>query len=261
MEAMGNTKIRVVIVEDEPLARERIRILLEREPDVDLLSEVTDGPSAVDVIRARKPDLVFLDVNIPGMNGFGVIEEIGVERMPAVVFVTAYDQFAVKAFETHAVDYIMKPFDEERFAAALDRARDMLNRRVDGALGERLRDLLGEARRRSYAERLAVKAGGRIVFVNIRDIDWIGAEGNYARLHAGAESHLLRETMSSLESKLDPARFLRVHRSTIVNTDSIAELEPLFQGDYVVILRDGTRLQSSRGYRSNVQGLMHKAGG
>lgn len=260
MEAMGPLKIRVVIVEDEPLARERIRTLLEREPDVDLLSEATDGPSAVEVIRARKPDLVFLDVNIPGLNGFGVIEKIGVECMPAVVFVTAYDQFAVKAFETHALDYILKPFDEERFAAALDRARGALSRRVDGALGERLRDLLGEARRPIYAERLAVKSGGRIVFVNIRDIDWIGAEGNYARLHAGPRSHLLRETMASLQSKLDPDLFLRIHRSTIVNTDAIAELEPLFQGDYVVILRDGTRLQSSRGYRPNVQGLMHKAG-
>lgn len=260
MEAIGQFKIRVVVVEDEPLARERIRVLLDREPDVDVLSEVADGQSAVNVIRTRKPDLVFLDVNIPGLNGFDVIEEIGVERMPAVVFVTAYDHFAVRAFETHALDYILKPFDEDRFAAALDRAREVLSSRVDGALGERLRDLLGEARRTSYAERLAVKSSGRIVFVNVRDIDWIGAEGNYARLHAGKQSHLLRETMSSLESKLDPDRFLRIHRSTIVNTDSIAELEPLFQGDYIVILRDSTRLQSSRGYRSNVQGLMQRSG-
>jgi two-component system LytT family response regulator len=252
-------KIRVLIVEDEPLARERIRTLLADEPDVHLLGEMGDGRSAVEAIRARKPDLVFLDVNIPELNGFGVIEEIGAERMPAVVFVTAYDQFAVKAFDTHALDYILKPFDEERFQTALDRARDALRHRDAGVLDERLKDLLEEVRRPHYVERLAVKAGGKILFLKTDDIDWIGAEGNYARLHSGSRSHLLRETMSSLEEKLDPERFLRIHRSTIVNTDAIVELEPLFQGDYVVILRDGTRLTSSRGYRSNLQDFMNRA--
>jgi two-component system LytT family response regulator len=252
-------KIRVLIVEDEPLARERIRTLLADEPDVHLLGEMGDGRSAVEAIRSRKPDLVFLDVNIPELNGFGVIEEIGVERMPAVVFVTAYDQFAVKAFDTHALDYILKPFDEERFQTALDRARDALRHRDAGVLDERLKDLLDEVRKPHYVERLAVKAGGKILFLKTDDIDWIGAEGNYARLHSGSRSHLLRETMSSLEEKLDPERFLRIHRSTIVNTDAIVELEPLFQGDYVVILRDGTRLTSSRGYRSNLQDFMNRA--
>ncbi|MGH7551922.1 MAG: LytR/AlgR family response regulator transcription factor [Longimicrobiales bacterium] len=252
-------KIRVLIVEDEPLARERIRTLLADEPDVHLLGETGDGRSAVEAIRARKPDLVFLDVNIPELNGFGVIEEIGAERMPAVVFVTAYDQFAVKAFDTHALDYILKPFDEERFQTALDRARDALRHRDAGVLDERLKDLLDEVRRPHYVERLAVKAGGKILFLKTDDIDWIGAEGNYARLHSASRSHLLRETMSSLEEKLDPERFLRIHRSTIVNTDAIVELEPLFQGDYVVILRDGTRLTSSRGYRSNLQDFMNRA--
>lgn len=252
--------IRVVTVEDEPLARERLRTLLEQEADFDLLCEVADGRSAVDAIRTRKPDLVFLDVNIPELNGFGVIEEVGVEHMPAVVFVTAYDQFAVRAFETHALDYILKPFDEERFRSALDRARNTLSNRDAGSLENRLYDLLGQARNATHAERLAVRSGGRIVFVRTEDIDWIGAEGNYARLHIGSESHLLRETMSILEEKLGPARFLRIHRSTLVNTDAIAELEPLLQGDYVVILRDGTRLTSSRGYRANVQAFMSRAG-
>ncbi len=253
-------KIRALIVEDEPLARERIRTLLANEPDVELLGEEADGRSAVEAIRAGKPDLVFLDVNIPELNGFGVIDEIGVERMPAVVFVTAYDQFAVKAFDTHAVDYILKPFDEERFRVALGRAREALRHRDSGELDDRLKDLLQEVRRPRHVERLAVKSGGKILFIRTEDIDWIGAEGNYARLHIGNRSHLLRETMSALESKLDPERFLRIHRSTIVGTDAIVELEPLFQGDYVVILRDGTRLTSSRGYRSNLQAFMNRAG-
>jgi two-component system LytT family response regulator len=252
-------KIRALIVEDEPLARERIRTLLEEEPDVHIVGEVGDGRSAVEAIRARSPDLVFLDVNMPELDGFGVIEEIGTDDMPAVVFVTAFDQFAVKAFDTHALDYILKPFDQDRFHTAVDRARDALRRRDAGELDARLKDLLSEVRRPHYVERLAVKAGGKIIFLRIDDIDWIGAEGNYARLHTGNRSHLLRETMSSLEEKLDPQRFLRIHRSTIVNTDAIAELEPLFQGDYVVILRGGTRLTSSRGYRGNLQEFMNRA--
>ncbi len=252
-------KIRALIVEDEPLARERLRTLLAEENDVQLLGELADGRTAVEAIRARRPDLVFLDVNIPELNGFGVIEEIGAEEMPAVIFVTAYDQFAVQAFDTHALDYILKPFDEERFQTALDRARDVLRRRDAGVLDERLKDLLQEVRRPHYVERLAVKAGGKILFLKTDDIDWIGAEGNYARLHMGNRSHLLRETMSSLEDKLDPEKFLRIHRSTIVRVDAIVELEPLFQGDYVVILRDGTRLTSSRGYRSNLQEFMNRA--
>jgi two-component system LytT family response regulator len=252
-------KMRVLIVEDEPLARERIRTLLEAERDIEVVGEAADGRSAVAAIRAEKPDLVFLDVNMPELNGFEVIDTVGAEAMPPIVFVTAYDQYAVQAFDAHAVDYVLKPFDEDRFRSAVDRARQTLRRQHAGSLDRRLTDLLEDLRRPRYVERLAVKSGGKIVFVRTDEIDWIGAEGNYARLHTGGRSHLMRETMTSLEAKLDPDRFLRIHRSTIVNADAIAELEPLFQGDYVVILRNGTRLTSSRGYRSNLQEFMERS--
>jgi two-component system LytT family response regulator len=252
-------KIRALIVEDEPLARERIRSLLEEERDVEVVAEAGDGRTGVERIKSLDPDLVFLDVNMPELDGFGVIEEIGVEAMPPVIFVTAYDQFAVQAFDAHALDYLLKPFDEERFRAAVERARQTLRRQQAGSLDRRLTDLLEDLRRPRHLERLAVKAGGKIIFIRTDDIEWVTAEGNYARLHTGDRSHLMRETMSSLETKLDPTRFIRIHRSTIVNSDAIAELEPLFQGDYVVILRNGTRLTSSRGYRSNLQDFMNRS--
>jgi two-component system LytT family response regulator len=252
-------KLRVLVVEDEPLARERIHTLLAEENDVEIVGEAADGRTAVSRIRALDPDLVFLDVNMPELNGFGVIEEIGIDAMPPVIFVTAYDQFAVQAFDAHALDYLLKPFDTERFHAALDRARQALRRQHAGSLDRRLSDLLEDLRKPHYLERLAVKSGGKILFIRTEDIEWIGAEGNYARLHTGERSHLMRETMTSLETKLDPGRFLRIHRSTIVNADAIAELEPLFQGDYVVVLRNGTRLTSSRGYRANLQEFMNRA--
>jgi two-component system LytT family response regulator len=252
-------KIRVLIAEDEPLARERIRSLLEEEPDVQIVAECADGRSAVESIRASDPDLVFLDVNMPELNGFEVLRDVGPDNMPPVVFVTAYDHFAVQAFDAHALDYVLKPFDEDRFRTAVERAREALVRKAPGTLDRRLNDLLqGLAARPHYLERLAVKSGGKIIFLKTDEVTWIGAEGNYARLHAGKRSYLMRETMSNLESRLDPGRFIRIHRSTIVSTDAIAELEPLFQGDYVVVLRDGTRLTSSRGYRANLQAFMNQ---
>lgn len=252
-------KIRVLIAEDEPLARERIRSLLETESDVQIVAECADGRSAVESIRGIDPDLVFLDVSMPELNGFDVIREVGADNMPPVIFVTAFDQFAVQAFDAHALDYVLKPFDEERFRTAVERAREQLVRKAPGTLDRRLNDLLQElAARPHYLERLAVKSGGKIIFLKTDEVTWIGAEGNYARLHAGKRSYLMRETMSNLESRLDPARFIRIHRSTIVSADAIAELEPLFQGDYVVVLRDGTRLTSSRGYRGNLQAFMNQ---
>ncbi len=253
------TKIRTVLVEDEPLARERLRSLLDEQPDIEVVAEAADGNTAVQVINEAQPELLFLDVNIPERDGFGVLESLGSATPPVVIFVTAYDQFAVQAFEAHALDYILKPFDEDRFATALRRARDSVRRHQAGELDQRLQALLDAVGTARPADRLAVKEGGRIIFLRTAEIDWIGAEGNYARLHVGKRTHLMRETMTSLESRLDPARFLRIHRSTIVNIDGIAELEPLFQGDYVVILRDGTRLTSSRGYRSNLQAFMSRS--
>lgn len=248
--------MRVLIAEDEPLARDRIRSLLENEGDVEITAECADGRSTVDAIREHEPDLVFLDVSMPELNGFEVIQEIGAAEMPPVIFVTAFDHFAVQAFDAHAVDYVLKPFDEDRFRTAVDRGRDAMTQRTNGTLDQRLSDLLQGLARPNYLERLAVKSQGKIIFLKTSDVQWIAAEGNYARLHSGKRSFLMRETMSNLESRLDPDRFIRIHRSTIVSTDAIAELEPLFQGDYVVVLRDGTRLTSSRGYRSNLQAFM-----
>lgn len=249
-------KMRVLIAEDEPLARDRIRMLLEDEIGVEIAAECADGRSAVAAIREHEPDLVFLDVAMPELNGFEVIREIGAAEMPPVIFVTAFDHFAVQAFDAHAVDYVLKPFDEDRFRTAVERGREATTQRSNGTLDQRLSDLLQGLARPSYLERLAVKSGGKIIFLKTLEVQWIAAEGNYARLHAGKRSYLMRETMSNLESKLDPDRFIRIHRSTIVSTDAIAELEPLFQGDYVVVLRDGTRITSSRGYRANLQAFM-----
>ena len=252
-------KIRVLIAEDEPLARERIRSLLDDESDIEVIAECPDGRTAIQAIRQHQPDLVLLDVNMPERSGFEVIDAIGPDTMPPVIFVTAYDQFAVQAFDAHALDYVLKPFDEDRFRTAVERARESILRRNGGTLDARLNDLLAGLRRQQrHIERLAVKSGGKIIFLRADEITWIAAEGNYARLHVGKKSWLMRETMTSLESKLDPERFLRIHRSTIVAIDAVAELEPLFQGDYVVVLRDGTRLTSSRGYRQNLQDFMRR---
>lgn len=250
-------KLRVLIVDDEPLAREGLRMHLAQEPDVTVIGESADGVEAVDAITQLDPDLVFLDIQMPGVDGFGVIERVGIERMPAVVFVTAYDEFALQAFEAHALDYLLKPFDEERFRRALERARTQLRGRARRNLEERLLRLIDARTTRSeYIERLVVRSSGRILILRVDDIDWIEAAANYVRLHVGGKSYLMRETMSGIERKLDPARFVRVHRSTIVRIDRIRELEPLFQGDYLIVLQDGSRLTSSRGYRSSVQRIL-----
>ncbi len=252
-------KIRVLVVDDEPLARERVRQLLETEPDLELIGECSDGASAVQAIRQQSPDLVFLDVQMPELDGFGVVEEVGREQMPAVIFVTAHDQFALKAFEVHAVDYLLKPFDKERFKTALRRAMDHVRRRQTGDLSQQLSALLADVRPESkakYLDRLAIKSSGRVVFVKVDDIDWIEAADNYVSLHVGQEEHLHRETMSTIEAQLSPAKFMRISRSAIVNMDRIKELQPLFHGEYAVILRQGTRLTLSRSYRDKLDQLM-----
>ena len=250
-------KLRALIVDDEPLAREGLRMHLEQEQDIAVIGESGDGEDAVRAIMELEPDLVFLDIQMPGLDGFGVIEQVGIERMPAVVFVTAYDEFALQAFEAHALDYLLKPFDEERFRRALERARRQLRGRARRNLEERLLRLLDARTTRSeFVERLVVRAGGRILILRVDDIDWIEAAANYVRLHVAGKSYLMRETMVGIESRLDPARFVRVHRSTIVRIDRIKELEPLFQGDYLIVLHDGSRLTSSRGYRSSVQRIL-----
>ncbi len=253
-------RIRALIVDDEPLARERIRTLLRQQPDFEIAGECGDGARAVAAIEKLRPDLVFLDVQMPEAGGFEVLEAVGAARMPAVIFVTAFDQYALRAFEVSALDYLLKPFDRARFDAALARARRQITDARADPLEKRLRALLAQVRpAKKYAERLVIRSGGRVQFLRADEIDWIGAAGNYAEIHAGRETHLLRETMAALEARLDPEKFLRIHRSAIVNFDRVRELSPTPQGDHRVRLRDGTHLTLSRSYRDRLEQLLGKS--
>lgn len=244
--------MRVLIVDDEPLARERLRTLLAAEPDVETVGECADGPSAIAAIRQLAPDLVFLDVQMPGVDGFGVIGSL--ETPPAVIFVTAFDQFAIKAFEVCALDYLLKPFDRERFSKALARGRIECTRRSGSDLDTRIRSLLEEWQaRKKYPDRIVVRSGGRVLFLRVDELDWVEAAGNYVRLHAGGEEYLHRESMSRMESTLDPEKFARIHRSTIVNVERVKELHPLFRGDFAVILRNGKQLILGKAYRTRLK--------
>ncbi|HYG62906.1 MAG TPA: LytTR family DNA-binding domain-containing protein [Thermoanaerobaculia bacterium] len=251
--------IRTLIVDDEPLAREGVRLHLAGEPDIEVVGECGDGEAAVEAIRDLAPDLLFLDIQLPGLDGFEVLDRVP-ERVPAVVFVTAYDRHAVAAFERHALDYLLKPYDAPRFARALARVRDELARRDREAVGREVLEVLRELRGRpGYLQRVAVRTAGRYVFLRLDEIDWIEAAENYVRLHAGGRGHLLRETMAGLEGRLDPERFLRVHRSAIVRVDAIQALERLSNNEFAVVLADGTRLVSSRGYRERIEDLLRRS--
>ncbi len=248
-------KIQALIVDDEPLARKKIRMLLEREADIAIIGECANGQKAVAAIQEEEPDLLFLDVQMPGLDGFGVLQTIAPEQWPVTIFVTAYEQHALRAFEVHALDYLLKPFDQARFQTALQRARMQLQRTA--AFNQQLLALLKDLKPDPKPlERLAIKTAGRVYFVTTAEIDWIEAADNYVRLHTGHESHLVRETMNALETKLDPARFVRIHRSTIINLERIKELKPWFHGEYIVILRDGTQLTLSRRHRDRLNGLL-----
>jgi two-component system LytT family response regulator len=251
-------KIRTLIVDDEPLARERIVDMLVGDAEVEIIGECGDGLMAVATIESLKPDLLFLDVQMPELDGFGVLEAI--EETSAIVFVTAYDQYALRAFEVHALDYLLKPFDRERFDKALRRAKSQIERERAGTMNRELAALLADLKSRPKPlERLVIKAGGRVFFLRVDEIDWIEAAANYVRLHTGKEAHLLRETINGLAAKLDPDKFLRIHRSIIVNLERVKEMQPWFHGDYVVILQDGTQLTSSRNYREQLRKLLGKS--
>jgi two-component system LytT family response regulator len=251
--------IRVLIVDDEPLARRRIRELLRDDAEVEIIGECAGGPETVAAVRAHAPDLIFLDIQIPGLDGLAVSEALGGESGPLVIFVTAYDQYAVKAFAVRAVDYLLKPFDRGRFAQALARAKEQLRGRRTVEASEQIRTLLGELRAQpQYLERLAIKTDGRVLLLRTEEIDWIEAEGNYVRIHAGKQTALVRETLSHLEARLDPRKFPRIHRSQIVNIDRIQEMQPWSHRDYRIILRDGTRLTLSRSYRDRLAELLGK---
>ncbi len=252
-------KIRALLVDDEPIARLGIRQQLQSEPDVEIIGECSNGQEAVAAIRKHAPDLVFLDVQMPLLNGFGVVEAIGLDRLPAVVFVTAYDEHAIRAFEVNALDYLLKPIEPRRFQKTLTRVRDQLNQTQDKQVSEKQSALLKtlakaeEAPQSSpYLERIVIRANERLLILPVEDVAWIGAHGNYVQIHAQGKAHLLRETMDGMERKLDPAKFVRLRRSTIVSVAQIKELKPLFQSEYTVVLKDGTPLTSSRRYRKNL---------
>ncbi len=275
------SKVRVLIVDDEGLSRQRIRRLVQAEPDAEVIGECANGVEAVAAIRAQQPDVVCLDVQMPELDGFGVLQEIAGEAQPKVLFVTAYDEHALRAFEVHAVDYVLKPVDADRFRTAFDRAR---RAHQAASAADRLGELLdtvrlvsdggvraGDARVASgepqgmaampsngtpssqFASRVLVKHDGRMFFVKVADIDWIEADRNYVRLHVGTTAHTIRERISHIEETLDPRMFARIHRSTIVNLNRVREMQQWFSGDYVVILENGARLRLSRHYRDRVE--------
>lgn len=244
-------KLRTLIVDDERLARLKLRRFLEEQPDVEIVGECGSGAEAVERIRAEQPDLLFLDIQMPGLDGFAVLREVGAERRGCVVFVTAHDEHAVRAFEVEALDYLLKPFDRARFQQTLDRVR----RERRPTLDEKIAALLERIEKPATEElldRILVRSEGRMTFLKLRDVDWIEADDNDLRFHAGRATHRVRDTLRRLEPRLDPRLFLRIHRSAIVNVEAIAEIRSLFHGDYDVLLRDGTALPVGRTYRDRL---------
>jgi two-component system LytT family response regulator len=261
--------IRTLLVDDEPLAREGMRLHLAAEPDMEVVGEAADGVQAVEAIRALGPDLVFLDVQMPEVDGLQVVERVGAAAMPAVVFVTAYHQHAVRAFELHAVDYLLKPVRGERLRGALARARLRLASRGEQSIAARLEALLEDFRTlrarvergeaadegagpRRFATWISVAGRNSTQLVRVEDVDWFEAEGNYVRLHVGTTNHLIRSTLRGMADQLDPSTFIRIHRSTIVNVNRIREIQPWFGGDYIALLHDGRQLRVSRSYRDQL---------
>lgn len=253
-------KIKALIVDDEPLARERLRTLLTSQEDVEVVGECENGREAVTAIEARKPDVVFLDVQMPELDGFQVLGELDPERRPYVVFVTAFDRFAVKAFEVHAIDYLLKPYDRERFLTALDAVRQRVRQQSPADSAARMTALLEELGglkpNTAGGDRLAIKTSGRVRLFRVDQVDWVEAADNYVNVHIGQESLLHRETLSSLEARLPAERFVRISRSSLVNIDRVKEIQPLFHGDHVLILHDGSKLTLSRNYRARLEHLL-----
>jgi two-component system LytT family response regulator len=249
--------LRTIIADDERLARKKLRILLSSEPGIEIVAECPDGKQTLTALRSHKPDLLLLDVQMPDMDGFGVLRAIPPDEMPVVIFTTAYDQYAVKAFETHALDYLLKPFDRDRLHSAINRARVEFLRSRDRETTSRILDFLTQNKPEPHVDRrLAFKSGGRVVFLDLDEIDWLSAAANYVTLRVGAESYVLREGIGHISERLDPKKFVRIHRSTIVNVKKIKQVEPVNSGEYIVILKDGKELSCSRGYRTSLQQLI-----
>lgn len=272
--AAASAPIRVLVVDDERLAREGLIALLKADPEVELVGQCSSGALAVEALRRQPVDVLFLDVEMAGMDGFQVLRETGPERPAAIIFVTAHDAYALKAFEVHALDYLMKPFDDDRFAQVLSRAKEHVRGRRIQLLARQMAGLLGTAPAPApalsptptpppvtpgrYLERLVLKEVGRVAFLAVEEVDWLGAEDYYVQVHVGRQTHLLRQSLRELETQLDPRRFVRIHRSTMVNVQRVKELRPLLHGEYQVILQDGTCLKLSRSYRERLDTLLGK---
>jgi len=261
-----SARFRTLVVDDEPAARDAIRGLLAGDPEIQLVGECPDGASAVAAIREHAPDLLFLDIQMPELDGFGVLRQLDPAELPVIVFVTAYDRYALRAFDVHAVDYLLKPFDDDRFLGALERAKTQARNGKIIALRQQLLDLLAHeapvpvsAADGPYLRRLVVRADGRATVLDVGEIDWIEADGDHVRIHVKKVQHVLRETMKHLEGRLEPARFIRIHRSTIVNVERIRELQPYFRGEYVVLLHDGTSLKLSRSFKPRLEAALGQA--
>jgi two-component system, LytTR family, response regulator len=247
------TRIKVLIADDELLARKFIRRLLKQEPEVEIVAECGNGKEAAAMIRQEKPDLVFLDVQMPEMDGFAVLDAVGLDELPEIIFTTAYESYAIRAFELHALDYLLKPFDQVRFKAAMKHARERLDSRPPGGGRFQIGTLLESIKaQQQHLERLIIKADGRITFLNTLEIDWIEADDKYVHLHTAKGKRMVRQTLGAMEAQLDPAKFLRIHRSTIVNIERIKELQPLFSGEHSLLLDNGTKLTLSRSYKDKL---------
>jgi two-component system, LytTR family, response regulator len=252
------TRISVLIVDDEPLAREKIRRMLEDDPEMEVIGECANGREAVAAVQSLLPDLLILDVEMPLFDGFAVLDALKSSHLPLVIFVTAFDHYALDAFKVHALDYLLKPFDRERFAAAIEHAKAHLRQARKDQLDQGLLDLLKQigAGTEKHLERFLIKTDGRVFFIPTADVNWIEAEGNYVNIHTTSKSYMLRESISGLEAQLDPKEFVRIHRSTIVKLSLVKELQSWSHGEYRVIMHDGTQLMLSRNYRDRLQHIL-----
>jgi two-component system LytT family response regulator len=252
--------IRAIIIDDEPLAREKVKLFAGDEPDIEIVDVCSNGHEAIASYNRYKPDLLFLDIQMPEMNGFEILQHLQGNTLSAVIFITAYDEFALRAFEFHAIDYLLKPYDRERFQRSVAHARVALH--TTGQLettAEQIKVLLDSVHQNSAKlERLIVKTNGKIIFLRLEEVDWIESAGNYVKLHCGNETHLIRETMNGLEQQLNPKKFIRIHRCTIINIEKIKELEPYFNGEYKVILNNNSQVFLSRNYKENFTKVLGK---
>jgi two-component system, LytTR family, response regulator len=262
-ESPNGSTIRTIIADDERLARKKLRILLGSESQVEVVAECPNGRQTVSAIRSFRPDILLLDIQMQDLNGFEVLSELSLDEMPQVIFTSAYDQYAIRAFETHALDYLLKPFDQDRLHAAIERAGVEIRKSKDQEFTNRVLELLSSVKSEKksipeFEDRLAIRTNGRVVFLNLDEIHWVEAAANYVRLNTGKDSYLFRETISRISERLNPTHFVRIHRSMIVNVRRIKELIPVNSGEYVVILNSGKELSCSRGYRANLQHLIAK---